>query len=86
MTKWMKAVSFAAHKHRHQLRRDGRTPFIAHPFRVALIVRDLFGVADEEVLAAAMPPSCTIRSKTRRPTSTTSRRCSAAGWPTSSAS
>jgi len=54
MTKWMKAVSFAAHKHRHQLRRDGRTPFIAHPFRVALIVRDLFGVADEEVLAAAI--------------------------------
>lgn len=51
---WMKAASFAAHKHHHQLRKDGRTPYIAHPFRVAMIVRDLFGLEDPEVLAAAI--------------------------------
>lgn len=50
----MKAVTFAAWKHRHQIRKDGRTPYIAHPFRVAMIVRDIFGVADDEVLAAAL--------------------------------
>lgn len=53
-TLWMKAASFAAHKHRHQIRRDGKTPFIAHPFRVAMIVRDLFEMGDEEVIAAAL--------------------------------
>ncbi|HMP89895.1 MAG TPA: HD domain-containing protein [Kiritimatiellia bacterium] len=53
-TLWMKAASFAAHKHRNQVRKDGKTPYIAHPFRVAMIVRDLFGVNDEEVLAAAL--------------------------------
>jgi len=53
-TLWMKAASFAAFKHRHQIRRDGRTPYIAHPFRVAMIVRDLFETGDEEVIAAAL--------------------------------
>ena len=54
MNLWMKAASFAAHKHRNQVRKDGATPYIAHPFRVAMIVRDLFAVSDEEVLAAAL--------------------------------
>jgi (p)ppGpp synthase/HD superfamily hydrolase len=53
-TLWMKAASYAAHKHRHQIRRDGKTPYIAHPFRVAMIVRDLFETNDEEVIAAAL--------------------------------
>lgn len=52
--RWMKAVTFAAWKHRHQIRKDGRTPYIAHPFRVAMIVRDIFGVADDDVLTAAL--------------------------------
>jgi len=52
--RWMKAASFAACKHRHQLRKDGKTPYIAHPFRVAMIVRDTFGCEDEDVLAAAL--------------------------------
>jgi len=50
----MKAATFAANKHRHQIRKDGVTPYIAHPFRVAMIVRDLFNVDDEEILAAAL--------------------------------
>ncbi len=52
------AVSFAARAHRHQLRKDGRTPYVAHPLRVALIVRHLFGCAEEEVLAAAVLHDC----------------------------
>lgn len=51
---WMKAASFAAFKHRHQMRKDGMTPYIAHPFRVAMIVRDEFAMDDEEVIAAAL--------------------------------
>lgn len=52
--RWMKAATFAAWKHRHQIRKDGKTPYIAHPFRVAMIVRDTFGCEDEDVLAAAL--------------------------------
>ena len=51
---WMKAATFAAWKHRHQIRKDGKTPYIAHPFRVAMIVRETFGCDDAEVLAAAL--------------------------------
>ena len=42
---WQQAASFAARFHRHQTRKDGLTPYIAHPFRVAMTVRDIFGVA-----------------------------------------
>jgi guanosine-3',5'-bis(diphosphate) 3'-pyrophosphohydrolase len=54
----LSAVSFAARVHRHQFRKDGRTPYVAHPLRVALIVRHLFGCDDEEVLAAAVLHDC----------------------------
>ncbi len=49
-----RAVAFAAHKHRHQFRRDGVTPYVEHPKAVMAIVRDEFGVADPETLAAAL--------------------------------
>lgn len=48
------AASFASRAHRHQLRKDESTPYVAHPMRVALIVRHLFGCDDERVLAAAL--------------------------------
>lgn len=51
---WQRAVSFAAWKHRHQIRKDGRTPYAAHPFRVAMVVRDVFGCEDAEAIAAAL--------------------------------
>jgi (p)ppGpp synthase/HD superfamily hydrolase len=51
---WQRAASFAADAHRAATRRDGRTPYIAHPVRVALTVTCLFGVQDEEILAAAL--------------------------------
>ena len=51
---WQQAVSFAARVHAGQLRKDKQTPYIAHPFRVALTVRHVFGVEDTTALVAAL--------------------------------
>lgn len=51
---WQAAASFAARAHVHQLRRDGRTPYVAHVFRVAMTVRDVFGCDDPVCIAAAL--------------------------------
>lgn len=51
---WQTAAMFAAVAHRHQLRKDGKTPYTAHPFRVAMTVRDVFGCADPVALCAAI--------------------------------
>lgn len=51
---WRSAASFAAVAHRHQVRKDGVTPYVAHVFRVAMIVRDVFGCTDPVCLAAAL--------------------------------
>lgn len=51
---WQKAVSFAARHHRHHLRKDKRTPYVAHVYRVAMTVRDCFGCDDPEALCAAL--------------------------------
>lgn len=51
---WQEAASFAARAHQHQLRKDGVTPYIAHPVRVAMTIAFVFGVDDEQVLAAAL--------------------------------
>jgi guanosine-3',5'-bis(diphosphate) 3'-pyrophosphohydrolase len=48
------AVAFAARAHRHQIRKDGLTPYVSHPFRVCLIVRHVFGVDDVRILTAAV--------------------------------
>src|SRR5262245_15274987 len=50
----LEAASFAARAHRNQLRKDGQTPYAAHPFRVCLIVRHVFGIDDPEILTAAL--------------------------------
>lgn len=50
---WQEAISFAARAHRHQVRRDGKTPYIAHVTRVMMTVSQVFGCDDEEALAAA---------------------------------
>jgi guanosine-3',5'-bis(diphosphate) 3'-pyrophosphohydrolase len=50
----LEAIAFAARAHRGQLRKDGQTPYASHAFRVCLIVRDLFGVSDRDVLMAAV--------------------------------
>src|SRR5438270_10424969 len=48
------AIAFAARAHDGQRRKDGRTPYVSHVFRVCLIARHLFGVDDPQVLLAAV--------------------------------
>lgn len=48
------AAAFAARAHRHHLRKDDKTPYVSHVFRVCLIVRDLFGFDDQRMLCAAL--------------------------------
>ena len=48
------AAAFAARAHRHQLRKDGETPYVSHVFRVCLVVRQVFGFDDPAMLAAAL--------------------------------
>jgi (p)ppGpp synthase/HD superfamily hydrolase len=50
----LEAVSFAARAHRHQLRKDGQTPYAAHVFRTCLIVRQVFGVDEPFALMTAV--------------------------------
>ena len=50
----LEAISFAARAHQGQLRKDGRTPYASHVFRVCLIVRHVFGVDDISALTAAV--------------------------------
>jgi guanosine-3',5'-bis(diphosphate) 3'-pyrophosphohydrolase len=50
----LEAVSFSARAHKHQLRKDGQTPYAAHVFRVGLILSWLFGINDQRVLIAAV--------------------------------
>lgn len=48
------AASFAARAHRHQLRKDGKTPYIAHVYRVAMTVRHVFACDDIAAVTAAL--------------------------------
>ena len=48
------AASFAARAHRNHLRKDERTPYVAHVFRVAMTVRHVFGCEDQVALTAAL--------------------------------
>lgn len=48
------AATMAAEAHAGQKTRNGETPFIAHPVRVAITVATAFGCGDEEVIAAAL--------------------------------
>jgi GTP diphosphokinase / guanosine-3',5'-bis(diphosphate) 3'-diphosphatase len=50
-----RALAFAAHKHRDQRRKDAEaSPYINHPIALAEILAGEGGVADAEVLAAAL--------------------------------
>jgi (p)ppGpp synthase/HD superfamily hydrolase len=51
---WQKAASYAARKHQGQLRKDGQTPYVSHPFRVALTVTQLFCCDDPTALCIAL--------------------------------
>lgn len=47
------AQAFAERRHAGQTRRDGRTPYVVHPMRVARLLREA-GVADPDLLCAAL--------------------------------
>ncbi len=49
----LEALSFAARAHEGQKRKDGRTPYVSHVFRVCLVVRHVFGIDDPRALKAA---------------------------------
>jgi (p)ppGpp synthase/HD superfamily hydrolase len=48
------AIAFAARVHQGQLRKDGKTPYVSHVFRVCTVVRHVFGFDDPQMLAAAL--------------------------------
>jgi guanosine-3',5'-bis(diphosphate) 3'-pyrophosphohydrolase len=50
----LEAIAFAARAHQGQLRKDGRTPYVSHVFRVCLVLRHVFGIDDAAVLTAAV--------------------------------
>ena len=50
----LKATQFAALKHCDQLRKDGKTPYIIHPISVAMILAEIGGIDDPEILSAAL--------------------------------
>jgi guanosine-3',5'-bis(diphosphate) 3'-pyrophosphohydrolase len=51
----LKALAFAAHKHRDQRRKDpAASPYINHPIALADVLVNEGGVADVEVLCAAL--------------------------------
>ncbi len=50
----LQAVQFAAREHHGQMRKDGRTPYVSHPYRVMFLLRHVFGMEDPEVLAAGV--------------------------------
>src|SRR5579871_3136851 len=51
---FLAAIAFAAQAHQHQMRKDQKTPYVSHPFRVSMIVRHVFGINDDDTLAAAV--------------------------------
>lgn len=51
---WQKATAFAARAHRHQLRKDGQTPYVSHCMRVALTISQVFGCDDPAIVVAGL--------------------------------
>ncbi len=54
LTPLLKAISFAAQRHQGQMRKDRKTPYVAHPMRVSAILAQEFKVSDPEILTAAL--------------------------------
>lgn len=54
-TNILRALDFAAKKHRDQRRKDpDASPYINHPIAVSLLLADVGGIDDDEVLMAAL--------------------------------
>lgn len=51
----LRAINFAARKHRDQRRKDEEaSPYINHPIAVSLLLAEIGGITDPEVLSAAI--------------------------------
>ncbi len=50
----LEAASIAGYAHQGQLRKDHKTPYVCHLFRVCLILRELFGFDDPRMLITAL--------------------------------
>jgi guanosine-3',5'-bis(diphosphate) 3'-pyrophosphohydrolase len=50
----LEAASFAARAHQGQLRKDRRTPYVGHVYRVCLVLRQVFSIDDPDVLTVAL--------------------------------
>lgn len=50
----LKATKFSTLKHQNQKRKDGKTPYIIHPISVAIILVEIGGIDDNEILSAAL--------------------------------
>src|SRR5438093_1326783 len=50
----LNAIAFAARAHHGHMRKDEKTPYVSHVFRVAAIVRNVFGFDDPRMLATAV--------------------------------
>jgi guanosine-3',5'-bis(diphosphate) 3'-pyrophosphohydrolase len=51
----LRAIDFAARKHRDQRRKDEEaSPYINHPISVSLLLAEIGGIADAEILSAAI--------------------------------
>jgi len=51
---WQRAASYAARRHESQRRKDGQTPYVAHPFRVAMTLLLVFEIDDPVATCAAL--------------------------------
>lgn len=54
LEKTRRAIGFALRKHEGQLRKDGKTPYGAHPMRIFARLSVELNVKDEDVLAAGI--------------------------------
>ncbi len=52
--RWLDAIAYASREHRHHLRRDAKTPYVSHVFRVMMVTRDVFGCENEIALLSAV--------------------------------
>ena len=52
--KVLEAIQFASREHHGQMRKDGKTPYVSHPYRVMFLLRHVFKVEDPEVLTAGV--------------------------------
>jgi guanosine-3',5'-bis(diphosphate) 3'-pyrophosphohydrolase len=49
----LEAIALAARSHQGQVRKDGRTPYVSHVFRVCMVLRHVFDTDDCQALLTA---------------------------------